>query len=313
LTAGHVVEAWDDWERGIHDGPRGRERDTGVSRWTPTDYDVRVLTYREQGVGDELMFASCYPDLIASAREVVIESDPRLVELFRRSFPDANVRAQTMDARLRETMHDFDRAIPAGSLFGYFRPTLADFPDRRSYLVPDKARVDEWRERLAERGPGPYIGVSWRSKIQTAERRLEYTRLDEWQRVFAVQDPTWVNLQYDNCERELHDAEQRFGVRIERWDWLDLMNDFDEIAALNAVLDLVIAPHNAVSMLSGALGIRTVAIGNAYGWAELGTDYFPWMPSLELAHRVPGEDWTGPLETAANVAADVAQRASSHV
>ena len=122
--------------------------------------------------------------------------------------------------------------------------------------MPDAARVDAWRERLAALGPGPYVGISWRSKIQTAERRLEYTRLDEWGEIFAVPGVTWVNLQYDDCNRELRDAEQRFGVQIHRWDWLDLMNDFDEVAALITALDLVVAPFNAVSMLSGALGVR---------------------------------------------------------
>ena len=66
----------------------------------------------------------------------------------------------------------------------------------------------------------------------TACRRLEYTRLEDWDPIFAVKGATWINLQYDNCENELRDAEQRFGVQIARWGWLDLMNDFEEIAAL---------------------------------------------------------------------------------
>jgi hypothetical protein len=272
-----------------------------------------VLVYREQGVGDEIMFASCYADIIDAARDVVIECDARLTPLFTRSFPRADVRAQTFDGFRRETMHDFDRAIPAGSLMRWFRPTVDSFPDRGAYLVPDETRVAEWRHRLAELGPPPYIGLSWRSKIQTAERRLEYTRLEEWGRVFAVPGVTWVNLQYDECERELHDAETTFGVRIHRWEWLDLLNDFDEIAALVTALDFVVAPFNAVSMLSGALAIPTIAMGNRHGWSELGTGRLPWLPSLSLALRMPNEEWDDVLATAARAVADVAERAASHV
>ncbi len=291
LSAGRLEEAFDPWDRAIQGGLRGIERDTGVPTWTAADTDARVLVYREQGVGDEIMLASMYPDLIEQAREVVVECDTRLVPLFARSFPRAEVRAQTHDESRRETMHDFDRAIPAGSLIRWFRPTLDAFPDRRSFLVPDPERVTVWRERLAAVGPGPYVGVSWRSKIQTAERRLEYTRLDEWGEIFATRDVTWINLQYDDCNRELLDAEAHFGVRIERWDWLDLMNDFDEVAALMTALDLVVAPFNAVAMLSGALGVETVAMGNRYGWGELGSGRMPWQPSITVASRMPNEEW----------------------
>jgi len=306
LAAGRLPESFDPWDRAIKAGPRGTERDLQVPRWAPDDTDVRVLVYREQGVGDEIMLASLYPDLVDAARAVVIECDARLVPLFTRSFPTAEVRAQTNDEYLRETVHDVDRATPAGSLIRWFRPQVDAFPDRRSYLAPDAARVAEWRERLAALGPGPYVGISWRSKLQTAERRIEYTRLDEWDEVFAVPGATWVNLQYDDCNRELHDAEKRFGVRIHRWDWLDLMNDFDEVAALITALDLVVAPFNAVSMLSGALGVRTLAMGNRYGWGELGTGRMPWMPSIVVASRMPNEEWDDVLRAAAREVASLA-------
>jgi tetratricopeptide (TPR) repeat protein len=308
LSAGRLDEAFDPWERAIQGGLRGTERDVKVPQWTPADVDTRVLVYREQGIGDEIMLASLYPDLIAAAREVVVECDPRLVPLFARSFPAAEVRAQTHDEMRRETVHDFDRAIPAASLIRWLRPTLDAFPDRRSFLVPDPARVDAWRERLAELGPGPYVGISWRSKIQTAERRLEYTRLDEWGGILTTPGVTWVNLQYDDCTRELRDAEKRFGVQIHRWDWLDLMNDFDEVAALTSALDLVVAPFNAVAMLSGALGVRTIAMGNRYGWGELGSGRMPWQPSIVIAARMPNEEWDEVLATAAREVAQVARR-----
>ena len=313
LAAGRLPEAFEPWERAIHGGLRGTTRDVGVPQWTPADTGARVMVYREQGVGDEIMMASLYPDLIDAARDVVIECDDRLVPLFARSFPTAEVRAQTHDERRRETVHDVDRAIPAGSLLRWLRPTIDAFPDRRAYLVPDPARVEAWRERLAALGPPPYVGITWRSRIQTAERRLEYTRLDEWNGIFGVAGPTWVNLQYDDCNRELRDAESRFGVQIHRWDWLDLMNDFDEVAALVSALDLVVAPFNAVSMLSGALGVHTVAMGNRYGWGELGSGRMPWAPSIVVASRMPNEEWDEVLSTAAREVSDVVRHAATRV
>ena len=89
---------------------------------------------------------------------------------------------------------------------------------------------------------------------------------------------------------------------------LDLMNDFDEVAALTTALDLVVAPFNAVSMLSGALGVPTVAMGNRFGWGELGTNRMPWMPSIVVAARMPNEEWDDGLTVAAREVANVAAR-----
>jgi len=49
----------------------------------------------EQGVGDEVGFASMLPDLIKRGARVVLECAPRLAPLFQRSFKGAEVVAKT--------------------------------------------------------------------------------------------------------------------------------------------------------------------------------------------------------------------------
>jgi hypothetical protein len=238
--------------------------------------------------------------LIARAGSVIVETDPRLTSLFARSFPGATVRAQTLDRAGRETLDapDFDVVVSAGSLPCYVRRTLADFPSRTSFLVADAARVDGWRERLASI-PGPRIGIAWRSKLNTAERRLEYTRLAEWNEIFGVPGASFFNLQYDDCERDLADAERRFGVEIHNFDDVDYMNDFEQVAALMKNLDLVISARTAVAMLAGGLGVPTVMMGNRWDWSDLGTDTSPWFPSVTLVYRELGQEWDHVLATAA--------------
>jgi tetratricopeptide (TPR) repeat protein len=308
LTVGQIDLGWEYWEWGIQGGPRGKGRmPEGVSLWTPEDPGTRLMVYREQGVGDEIMFASVYDDLLDVADDVIIETDKRLTSLFARSFPRALVRPFSFDLdRGCEGIDppDFDRILPCGSLPPIFRRAHLSFPvERDPYLVPDPARVDAWRERL-ETAPGAVVGISWRSLVKTAERRLEYTQLREWQDIFAVPGVTWVNLQYDDCERELVEAEELFGVDILRWPWLDLTNDFEEVAALMSCLDFVVAPRNAVAMLAGALMIPTVMMGNAWDWSDLGTGHSPWFPTVTLAVREDRADWDEVLrQAAAHVAA----------
>ena len=197
-------------------------------------------------------------------------------------------------------MHDFDRAIP-GRQPDPLVPADASTPSptvaRSSSPIPSGSRPG--RNGWPTIGPGPYVGISWRSKIQTAERRLEYTRLDEWGDIFATPGVTWVNLQYDDCNRELRDAEKRFGVQIHRWDWLDLMNDFDEVAAL-----MTRARSRRRAVQRGGDAQRRA--GRAHrrdgqplrlGRARFGAH--AWQPSIVVASRMPNEEWDEVLATAA--------------
>jgi Flp pilus assembly protein TadD len=311
LTAGVVTEGWELWEYGLDNGPRGCERPLLKGRrWVPTDTDGRVLCYREQGVGDEILFASCLPDLERAAHDVVYEADTRLIPLFTRSFPGIEVRAQTFNPTIGPLQHDFDTAIPVRSLPRHFRPTADHFPkDRQSFLVADPEATEHWRARLTElAGGNAIVGISWRSRIKSAERRLEYTHLYEWGELFAIPGVTWVNLQYDDCDRELVAAEREFGISIANWRDVDYMNDFDTVAAIMSVCDLVVAPRNAVAMLSGALGVPTVMMGNRWDWSDLGTDTSPWFPAVDLVYRHVGEDWDQVLATAAAKVRAVASR-----
>ena len=54
----------------------------------------KVLIVGEQGLGDEFMFANIIPDVLRDLGpegKLQIAVDPRLVPLFQRSFPDAEV------------------------------------------------------------------------------------------------------------------------------------------------------------------------------------------------------------------------------
>lgn len=318
LAHGELARGWDEYEWGLEGSTRGSRRDLPVSHWDGADPSGRtVLVYREQGVGDEIMFASCLDDLIGEAAHVVLECDPRLVTVFTRSFPAVTVRADTRDPVTRaETLCpdvvDFDLALPIGSLPSRYRRSLDAFPDRRSYLQPDEHLVGVWRSWLEDVAPDGWatVGISWRGKLTHNERRLEYTRLAEWEPVFAVPGVQFVNLQYDQVDAELDEAADYFHVEIARPPALDLMNDFENVAALACALDAVICPQNALGHFTGALGVPTLMMGNRFWWNNLGATRnqgavrYPWLPAVELVTRIPGDPW-------APVVAEVARRLSA--
>lgn len=284
LRHGELRRGWTehDWRFGTPQF-QGQGRRPAARPWRGENIaGARLLVWREQGVGDEILFSSCYPDLVGRARQVIVECDRRLTSLFQRSFPGASVRAESADPR------DADVHAPAGSLPRYLRGNLARFPERRSWLVPHPPRVQAWRERLSALGTGLRVGIAWRSQVMTTRRRESYIALDHWGPIFAVSGVVFVNLQYGAVEEELRAAETRFGAPVHRWPDLDLKDDFEGVAALIANLDLVIAPAVSVGELAGALGVTVWRMGGP-DWTSLGTAARPWFPGMRAFVPRPQE------------------------
>ncbi len=290
LERGSLTSGWADYASRFQAGRARPVRRFTIPEWTGEPLaGKRLFIWREQGVGDEFLFASCYADAIRMAGEVVIECDRRLVPLFTRSYPRALVRAeQPLHGLTEAETVDCDYHIPAGSLPRLLRDQLGGFPIRSSWLYPDASLVADWRERLDADDAGLLVGISWRSALMTAERQTSYLPLEAWGPIFSVPGITLINLQYDECRSEIAQAEARFGRPIYGWTGLDLRDDFEETAALIANLDLVIAPANSVAELSGALGVPVWRFGHR-DWTQLGTNARPWYPSMRVFQPLTGQ------------------------
>lgn len=294
LTAGQIEEGWRLYEARLARAmPQSIDYRHGLPRWQGEKLDgKRILVSGEQGLGDQIFFANCLPDIIAAAQHVTIDVEPRLVPLFRRSFPGTLVHASTPtgdDGRIVYTYdwldgkHDY--ACPIGSLPLYLRNDLQSFPATGGYLKADPAQVTSWRKRLGKLGPEPKIGICWRSGLRTADRQRFYTELSAWGPILTLPGLRFVNLQYDDCTEELAAAAQQFGIAITNFTDLDQRNDLDETAALISALDMVITAPTAVQAMAGALGVPTLLLGAS--WLALGTDHFPFQPSVTPVRETP--------------------------
>ena len=84
---------------------------------------------REQGVGDEILYSSMYGDLLNDIDNVVIECDPRLLNLYKRSFPKYSEKFVSLGSITNddEKFKKIDNIIYAGSLGRYYRKNIKDF------------------------------------------------------------------------------------------------------------------------------------------------------------------------------------------
>jgi len=295
LVGGRVAEGWDAYEARF--APQFAGRVTFLvdrPRWTPETNVAgkALLLIGEQGLGDEVMFANILPDVIDALGpkgRLAVAVEPRLAPLFRRSFPAASFTAHAdlkLDGYNYRVVRDidadaFDLWAPLASPLRRFRPDVVAFPDRPAYLTPDPERVRRWRRELSGL-PGRKVGILWKSLKLDGARLREFSPFERWRPVLATPGVTFVNLQYGECEAELAQAREAFGVDIWRPPGIDLKDDLDDLAALCCALDLVLGPANATTNIAGACGAPVWLISTPVAWPRLGTDRYPWYPTTRV-------------------------------
>jgi len=271
-----------------------KRRDFPQPMWNKdADLNSRaILLWSEQGVGDTIQWASCLSQVVAQAGHCIVEVQPKLVSLLARSFPKAVVRAE--DRSSQATNIDFH--LPLGSLYHRLYPNIES--PTEAYLIPEPGRVAFWKKRLAELGPGPYIGICWKSSLITPNRAPNYTRIEEWSPIFANRDVVFVNLQSSDHENDLAVAKRDFGVIVHTFDDLDLYDDLDDVAALSKALDVNITVAIAVAAISAGVGTSTWEI--TWHQSSFNNIYHASRgPSVTRFGRNTGETWDAVFETMA--------------
>lgn len=305
LLTGDLKRGWRDYAARLKIAGKAPQTDHGLPAWAGANLkNKRLLVTAEQGVGDELMFASLIPALVARATEeggsIILECDARLAPLFARSFPDLRVQAsqrQTHEGRVHaqygwlRQAGGANFAIEIGSLPRHLCNDLAAFPDSHSYLDPDEIEVLDWQSALARLGSGPFIGVCWRSGKMTDGRAQNFAPLELWADLLRDLPGTPVCVQYDATADEVEKLGELCGKAIIVPDSIDQKNELDRVAALLCALDIVVSAPTAVSWLAAGIGMPTFKLLRDKGWTSFGTDHEPFAPSARCI--VPGHsgDW----------------------
>lgn len=268
----------------------------------------KIIVLAEQGLGDQVMFASCLPDLFAlQPSKVWVEVIDRIAPTLARSFPECEVISTKQDKRLDwvKSLGDVDYFVAIADLPRRFRRSVQAFPAHDGYLRADAARVAHWRATLASLGARPKIGVSWRGGMESTRRVLRSTELTALKPLWEAVGADWVCLQYGNVQGDL-EAARDAGMPIHHWP--EPIKNLDEFAALISGLDLIITVCNTTVHYAGALARPTwILAPKVPEWRYgLRTATLPWYPSTtmyrqaelgewgELIHRVSQElsSWT---------------------
>lgn len=269
----------------------------------------KVAVVAEQGLGDQIMFASCLPDLLDQGpRQVIVEVIKRISPTLERSFPKCTFipTDQNHVVDWISDHPDVDFYIHAGDLPARFRLQAADFPRSDRYLVADDQKVDKWRNIITawertEGAPGahrPRIGISWRGGTPGTRAAARTLDAVEFTRLSSRFDATWVCLQYGDVEDALRHVQSQ-GLSMAYWP--ESISDLDEFAAMIESLDLIISVCNTTIHYAGALGKETWVLAPSIPEWRYGLTFrhMPWYPSTTVMRQETPGDWAGLLEQVA--------------
>jgi len=301
LASGNWKEGWKGYHQTIGSDWRPKVQYRDEPEWDGT-YGKTVAIYSDQGLGDEISFASVLPDAIDHCQKLILDCDARLAGLFQRSFPKAKVYGSRRATGGHWDKEDWqiDASLPLGQLGEFFRTTPESFPGT-PYLVPCPDRVKQWKALFAQKRK-PCIGIAWTGGIPKTNSRNRQLTLEELAPLLTL-DVHWVSLQYKDAREQIDCFKDEMvsrgaSVDLVQYPWATLTPDYDDTAALIASLDAVVCIQTAVAHTAGALGVPVFVLlpmATTWRYGEEG-DRIPWYSSLKVVRQSIHGQWTTEIE-----------------
>lgn len=300
MALGQLDTAWDHYESRWIRPEVGEKPDLNIPEWQGESGEGKsILVYREQGLGDEIMWATCLPDLAQEFNYIVYSCHPKLTTLFSRTYPEVAVIPNRVPRHPMMLGH-FDYQVSIASLPRFFRRNKASFPLSPRLMQDDPIRTQHWRQRLQGVQPNLIVGLAWRSGYVDAIRDIHYLALDDLAPLLALPNVQFINLQYHLSEAEKKQLDADFPGKVVHAYEIDLFDDLDATACLMKACDLIIAPCTSTLMQAGALGIPALYLLALQQDSWLLGERFqsPWFPSSTVLAKEVESSWQVVIEQA---------------
>ncbi|MEE2746529.1 MAG: tetratricopeptide repeat protein [Pseudomonadota bacterium] len=295
LMQGNYREGWDEneWRWKCKQFP-STFREFPYTMWAGENIQGKtILVWSEQGIGDEIMFAHPIPDLISEGANIVLECGERLVSVFSRSFQNTLVVPRENPPHESIENQGINYQIPAASLCKFFRDSKKSFAKaHRPYLTACPHRIKKFHERYSELGPGPLVGICWRSgNVNVGEERS--VPLSLWEKILTQDRCRFVSLQYGSIQKEIKHVKPFIKDRLYIDQTVNPFQNVEDWFAQIAVMDLVISVDNSTIQVSGSQGVTTWTLINYNPEWRFGRDgkHHDWHNSVSVYRQKSPGDW----------------------
>ncbi|WP_269625322.1 tetratricopeptide repeat protein [Prochlorococcus marinus] len=268
----------------------GNRLETNKPEWRP-DKKGRVLLWAEQGIGDEVLYASLIPELIKIVDQLIIQTDIRLIPLFKRTFGNG-VKYISRKESINENTYDYQIAM--GSLPKILRSSLISFKKSKKFrLNVDQDKSKKYRSKLIGKTKRKIVGISWKSTAKHKNMGNRFISLEQFIKGIFLPNICFVSLQYGEVDKEIDFIKEKYGIVINQIKEIDNFNDIDKLSSLIFACDEIVSVSNITVNLAGAIGTKcyTLLDTNSNWRFGVNNNYCYWFPSLKLFRRVNYESW----------------------
>ncbi len=274
-----------------------------------------IVVHGEQGIGDEIMYTSILPDIIAlSPQRIILAVYPALVSVLQTSFPDvtviAHTRCMTYIQRWRQDiMPDWwheqnstspvDYQIPMGHLPNLFRQSRSDYP-KQPHIKIETKRAEALLTALAQQAQTQSIdlnqkrlmALSWCGNLDNPHGQAKSLTLSQLSRLKDTVNRK--NIVFVSLENAQYGHEAQMQTELPVIDMSTYTEEFADTLAVASLCERVITIDTSYFHLCGAAGLPTwLLLGEKcdwrYGWQR--NDY-DWYEHVELIRQQRDGDWS---------------------
>jgi tetratricopeptide (TPR) repeat protein len=284
LQRGEYLKGWAGFESRWRCARPNVRRHADVPVWSGLENITakRLLIWADEGFGDTIQFCRYASALRARGVDIVLEVQPPLKALVTENFRNIQVIARG------ETPPACDFAIALLSLPDALKIESSSIPYVSGYLRADPQATETWRRRLQPaRAHTTCVGIAVSGNPEHGNDRNRSASLASFTPLLAQADVFVI-------QKGLHAHDAAYLASTPSFQYLgDEINDFSDLAAIIANLDLVISVDTATAHLAAAMGKPTwllLPVNCDWRW-QLERDDSPWYPSVRLFRQRTIGDW----------------------
>jgi Tetratricopeptide repeat len=300
LYAGKFEEGWADWPaHRLHK----KTRKLPWPEWRGEDLAGKnIYLWNDQGLGDEILFASIIPNVLAKGAKIYVETAPRLTRFFAQSFADVIVlprQADHADIQPAPVSEKIDYEASTIHLASILRRSFKDFEPRQAYMkASDEAVI--YRQTLLQKGFKKIVGLSWKSQAKRLGLYKSMTLQHCKDIIAGHPDTLFLDLQYgDTAEERRQFLQDNALTNFYHDDGVNPMGNIAPFADAIAACDAVVTISNTTAHVAGALGLPTYVLmhhsqGSLWYWfRDLAAS--PWYKNVQVYRQDRPGEWLTPL------------------
>ena len=312
LKKGDMKSGWNLYEYGLQTPAPGLQRwqralqkpynSMELSIWDGDPLNgSKLLVIGEQAIGDTMMFLQLLPELMRESKEVILLLPPRLVPIYKRTYPNLKVYADDNLEELRNKERP-DLQIPCGSIpslrlekwmhSGWDQVSLKTSPEKTESLR------NQYRNELSDEQP--LIGISWSGGGKASRMRAKSLTSEQFKEIFkCFPNARFISLQYGKAEATINDWKHA-GYDVVYDADINALKDMDSWLSQVDACDAVISVANTTIHGAGTIKKPTFCLqGRSSDWRWIdGLNHSYWYETVNTSRQSRDGSWKDAIQSA---------------